>query len=233
MAEQQQALDELTPPWTFRLAESAWGIDPSTKRISLGMVSGRGVGEEGHQFVHGGPVWADRLDGISVRGDVAVAWRTLALAPTDSIGRKLNYARRRLVPWLELHRDDPLLGSPSLVMVEEPFGGPHNQPHPHSFFMLGLMLEALYEVLGVGAMVYTVSPTGWKRPALGAGRGNAKKPALLHWANRHLGYTGVCPHCRGMLARPTTKCGGEPAHDEADALGIAVAASMLLTERRG
>jgi hypothetical protein len=218
VAEQQQALDALTPPWTFALAESAWGIDPSTKRIALGSVSGRGP----------------RTARLDASREVVVAWDTLALGHTEPIGRKLNHARARLVSWLEVHRDDPIAGSPSLVFVEEPFGGAGRaQPHPHAFFMVGLVLEALYEVLGFGAMVYTVSPTAWKRPAMGEGRGNAKKPQTLLWAKRHLGYTGECQWCRGMTAGPHKKCNTEPAHDEADALGIAVAASMLLTERRG
>jgi Holliday junction resolvasome RuvABC endonuclease subunit len=93
------------------------------------------------------------------------------------------------------------------VWVEQPFAFGKPVP-PVSYMVMGAIMVAA--VRATSAVVEAQrSPGAWKRLALGAGFGNAKKPQIVAWARAECGYAGAL-------------------EDEADALGIAVAASRAV-----
>jgi hypothetical protein len=87
--------------------------------------------------------------------------------------------------------------------------------------MLAIVMEALYTA--TGCPVNLIQPSSWKKQA-GLG-GFATKGEILSWA-REQGFTGSCSRCP-----PDGKCKGSPAHDLADALGIARAGWALVNEQ--
>lgn len=94
-------------------------------------------------------------------------------------------------------------GQPDIIVVEQPSGKFKNLP---LYYAAGVVQQALAS-LGVG-FVTTLPPPSWKA-ASGIG-GGANKERIMEWARAELGYTGDI-------------------QDEADALGIATAASKLTT----
>jgi Holliday junction resolvasome RuvABC endonuclease subunit len=91
------------------------------------------------------------------------------------------------------------------VWVEQPFAFGKPVP-PVSYMAMGAIMIAARRV--TAAPVEPCAPPGrWKKLALGPGYGNAKKEQIMVWA-RERGYDGNL-------------------QDEADALGIAVAARAL------
>lgn len=135
---------------------------------------------------------------------------TLSLPqPERDEALRLALAQAAMVSWLGelLTRWEP-----EVVAVESPFA--HGRLVPvESFHVIGVLLA----VLGTyGARVVRLNPGQWKRAALGAGFGGVKKPkrgeafeyAVLTWA-RAAGYLGSLD-------------------DEADAMGIAAAAGVML-----
>lgn len=93
-------------------------------------------------------------------------------------------------------------GPVDLIAVEQPVGA---HVAPASLMCLGVLLASLADV--VGCPVVELTPTMWKKAALG--KGNASKADVMRWAWVAYGHDG-------------------DVQDEADALGVAVAGRMLL-----
>lgn len=194
----------LSPPASLILQEPVWGADPSTLRVATGVLSPGGSG-----------------------AGTGLSWAIRSLGTSPDPARRCSGALTVLIAHYRMLVAEH--GTPILVWVEEPFGGGKATVHPSSQRMLGVVLAALGFVLGIEAVVALVGPQSWKRQALGAGRGHAKKPEVLAWA-QGLGLDEDCSHCRGVVQD------GEPggcrrqgaAHDMADALGIATAAGVSL-----
>lgn len=217
MATEQLGLVELAPPHGLALRDAVWGIDVSTQRVALGMLDFRTPGE--------------------VNIDAA----TCSLAQPSTEGARLVAARGAL---LEFFESAPLAGiftGPSLVVVEMPFATQH-RVHAASYFMVGVVLQALWECLGLSCEIMLLNPSEWKKYAMGAGHGFARKHAILAWA-RSIGFAGTCSSCLDGLAprksvgkgrRAGLDCGSPSHHhDEADAVAMATAGAVLLAKRRG
>lgn len=206
---QASLLPELVPPLALELRDVVWGIDPSVRRIAVGMLA----------------------------PGVEVGWRTLSLEQGHSNASRLWKAVGVLPGWFEQLRDDETFGRPRLVVVEQPFSSGRHVPH-ESLHMVGIVLAALWGALGLGSELVMLNPSEWKSRGLGKGRGFAKKPAILAWARSAAGYEGTCatcgdglqPHVGGKRAGDCTR--PSAAHDEADALGMATAGGVLLELRR-
>lgn len=155
------------PPWSLTPASAVIGVDPSTRRMSAGV-----------------------LLPVAERDGRAFVWDTLSLPQPGTDSLRLAHAQREMVPWL-----GRLLGRwpVELVVVEQPFAAAKHVP-PVSYYTIGVLLAVLgqFEV-----RVEMVTPAQWKKAALGAGRGGVKKPkrgsgeeyAVLSWA-RAAGYAG-------------------------------------------
>jgi hypothetical protein len=151
-------MPELVPPLALSLRDVVWGIDPSTRRIAVGMLA----------------------------PGVEVGWRTLSLEQAQSNAARLWKAVHALPPWFEQLRDDDVFGRPALVVVEQPFSSGRHVPH-ESLHMVGVVLASLWGALGLGAEIAMLNPSEWKSRGLGKGRGFAKKPGILAWARAAAG----------------------------------------------
>jgi hypothetical protein len=116
------------------------------------------------------------------------------------------------------------LGAPDLVHFEMPFSGSGNAVHPQSFFMVGVVLQALFVAFGSGPVIVDVGPMVWKAAALGKGKGHAGKGAVLRWAREACAYEGECAKCGDGTADICAE--KNAAHDEADALAIVTGAGV-------
>lgn len=155
------------PPRSLRLRAPAWGVDPSTLRISVGIV---GAGD----------------------GPPAVTWHTVSLPLKRHAHSPAGWyaaCMRLILPFFkELVLE---YGAPGVVWVEEPFAHGKNKVHPSSNRMLGVLLAALGMLLGLDTVMELVGPMTWKAAALGQGWGHAKPEQYLRWAQEHAGYTGT------------------------------------------
>jgi Holliday junction resolvasome RuvABC endonuclease subunit len=131
----------------------------------------------------------------------------------DSAGRLRGAERAArhllaLTPWIVAHA---LKQQPECVAVEAPYGhgGSQNGAHPSSQQCYGILLA----VLGthIACPIVELSPTQWKDYGLGNAR--ADKAQILQWAQLSHNYDGAL-------------------QDEADAIGVACAASYLLWRER-
>jgi hypothetical protein len=183
----------LTPPRSLTgLERPVWGIDPSTLRVSLAIIAPGIVG-----------------------GEPMIGVRTQPLPQNlPNQARRFWLAYRALVPFFNQAVVE--VGDPVLVLLEEPFGGggkPGQKSartvHPSSNRMLGVILAALGQALGLDTGIELIQPNSWKRLAMGPGRGAAKPVEYLGWAQSEAGYSGVL-------------------EDEAAAIGIATAAGVKL-----
>jgi hypothetical protein len=168
-AERTQPLPGLVdlPPRSLRLRAPVWGVDPSTLRISVGIV---GAGD----------------------GPPAVSWHTVSLPMKKHAHSAAGWyagCLRVILPFLkELIAEH---GVPAMVWVEEPFAHGKNKVHPSSNRMLGVLLAALGMLIGLDTVMELVGPMTWKALALGQGWGHAKPEQYLRWAQEHAGYTGT------------------------------------------
>lgn len=139
---------------------------------------------------------------LSPAGSVAV--RTLSIEQ-DVPHRRLGHALREVIPWLRVP------DAPALVGVEQPFGASMSRVDPQSFYMVGIVLAAIGVVAPAATEVLMLPPQSWKARSVGHGR--AKKYEIMEWAQREHGYTGSL-------------------EDEADAIGVTIAAPVKLMELR-
>jgi len=96
-------------------------------------------------------------------------------------------------------------GLPSLVVVEQPAGTGHNVA-PATWYATGMTAMAVANA--INCPIHMVGPPSWKKEALGAGHGHAKKAEIAEWA-RAQGWVGA-------------------SQDEADTCGIARCAYLRL-----
>lgn len=145
-------------------------------------------------------VWG--VDASTLRVSIAVdAGPPIAL--TKSFTKTRTPTARLAVIWHETREvalQLALSHPPARVVVEQPSGKFANPP---LMYATGVIQAALVDALDVPLSLIAVSK--WK--AASVGHGGAKKPQILAWAQRR-GYTGRL-------------------EDEADALGVAVAATVL------
>jgi Holliday junction resolvasome RuvABC endonuclease subunit len=159
IADRLPGIDEIPRP-----AGTVWGIDPSTKRISVAVIEPDDYpADESRLHVH-----------------------TLSL-PTGHFARRLAGALDYLLQWL------PQLisryGAPVCVLVEEPFGGTgQTQVHPSSNRTLGVLLAALSTCLPHSTAIELCGPGSWKARSVGHGR--ASKDDVMAWAIAACGYAG-------------------------------------------
>jgi hypothetical protein len=192
---------ELVPPRSVlgELAGPVWGIDPSTRRISVA-----------------------RLLPPSARVDPSLTEPRMMLEDTLSLeqggphrGARLSKARPRLAEWFAAEL--AFEGEPHVVALEEPFGAMFKGKRQVPVIGLeiqGMLLAALWEAFGLRTEVMLVSPSTWKKAAMGAGHGFAKPPAYMAWAREACGYAGDL-------------------EDEAAALGVATWGALEVVKRRG
>lgn len=185
-----------TPPASLRLGVNVWGLDVSTRRISVGVLQGTARDEPPE-----------------------IGWFSLDVEQHGGGAARLAWLHDALPGFLgKLISAAPPRG----VLVEQPYGQGKARPHPQSYYVVGVVLCALALDLRDVATVEVVDPSSWKRDALGQGHGFARKPEILAWA-RAAGYPGDCPRCGGQ-GRDCDVPGR--AHDEADALGVATCAGV-------
>lgn len=188
----------LSPLDELQLTAPAWGIDPSTKRCAVGVVTTSRKIRYDHLVLRQGPEAA-----------------RIVMAEED-----LEAWFRRLIT---------MYGMPGLVVVEQPFAGGMGSKvrvHPQSYYLMAATLSAVFRATGGRADVHTVTPTEWKREGMGDGRGATGKSGILRFAQEMLGFSGDCEGCHANDAVKCVKQG--PAHDEADAQVIAIAAARRL-----
>ena len=155
------------------------------------------------------PVWGfdvstRRISMGVLSADGSVAARTLSIEQGDP-HKRLAYALREVIPWLRVPE------APALVGVEQPFGASMNRVDPQSFYMVGIVLAAVGVVAPAATEVLMLPPQSWKSRSVGHGR--AKKHEIMAWAREQHGYTGSL-------------------EDEADAIGVTIAAPVKLLELR-
>lgn len=113
---------------------------------------------------------------------------------------------------------------PHIAFVEQPSG---RSASPQLVYAIGVIQEALYDALEFvhqhPVEVRTIPSSRWKEIATGSGW--SPKPKTLRWARNAHGYEGTCL-CLELGEKNCKR--GTPAHDEADAIGIAVAGRRLL-----
>jgi hypothetical protein len=192
------------PPYSCRLDDNVWGLDISTRRVSVGVAQGRGPGvaPEVGWFSH---------EVEQHQGDPA---------------RRLVRLAETLPPFLAHIAS---AAPPAAVLAEQPYGQGKSRPHPQSYYVVSVVLVALGQAFP-DARIDVIDPTSWKCDALGAGKGAAKKPAILGWAQATLGYPGDCRKCHGEgKGRCDEAC---RAHDEADCLGVTTCAAIRWSRDR-
>lgn len=164
MAE-QASFEQLRPPVSLRLGDPVWGIDPSTLRVSVGILEPRALAAP------------------------TLSWRTCSLPrKSPDPARWFAGALGVLVPFFRGLVD--AYGVPILVDVEEPFAGGKTRVHPSSNRMIGVILAALGHVLGAQAESRLVQPNVWKSRGLGQGFGTCTPAVYTAWARDVAGYTG-------------------------------------------
>lgn len=172
MTAAQEALSpSLQPPHGLTLPGPVWGLDPSTVRLSVGIVDAHGP------------------------EDLLLLWHTVSYSTAGGMDRRLAAALGELLRELTELRNR--YGKPMAVFLEEPFGGSDNpgkggkiiKPHPHSFYFVAVVLCALGHLFS-DVPVTMIAPTTWKAKAMGQGHGHAKKPEIMEWAHA-VGYTGA------------------------------------------
>jgi hypothetical protein len=201
VSDMAMGLSDSVPPRSLlaSLPGPVWGIDPSTQRISLGIVSPGGVEARTLSLAQGGDHPGVRL----ARAESALCVWFAQLARLD---------------WPSPDGRAPRL-IPVALAVEEPFGEGHGAPPVQLQMMCGVVLAAVWRQFGTRTRVLMkgrganigVPPGTWKAQAMGAGHGRARKPEITAWAQRACGWPGV------SATRP---------QDEADALGIATWAAL-------
>ena len=132
--------------------------------------------------------------------------------PTLSGGQRLDHVYRQTRAFVASVAEE---WPPGIALVEQPSG---KQENPALSYLVGVVQAAVYagvqEALAVPLCVDTVTSSEWKKIACGAGnlykpkRGEDRPYEVLEWAQRK-GYPGT-------------------SWDEADALGIAVAARLTV-----
>lgn len=185
-----------TPPQSLRLPGAVWGFDCSTTVIALAIVNPQDDDT---------PEVGTFIHGVRDR---------------DKGARRLAALHDDLRPFLE--RFLPL-APPIAVLVEQPFGQGKARPHPQSYYIVSVVLTALAQALPDECAIGVIDPSSWKRDSMGDGHGFATKREILGWALAH-GLAHDCHECHGEGEGDCPKAG--PAHDEADALGVATAAAV-------
>lgn len=201
------------PPASLTPENAIWGIDPSTRRMSVAVLV---------------PVAARERLGVTVVVD------TLSLPqPEKNEALRLAEAQAAMVPWL-----GGLLATwrPEVVVVESPFA--HGRLVPvESFHVIGVLLA----VLGTfGVRVERLNPGQWKKAAMGAGAGGTKKPPVKCPRRgghdfRVVGDAVECSKCGAAYGVLTwARAAGYDGYswDEADAIGLATAGGVVLERRR-
>jgi len=192
------------PPLSCRLTENVWGLDVSTRRIAVGVVQGHGPDRQPE-----------------------VGWFSHEIEQhAGDPARRLARLLETLPPFLQRMGD---VAPPAGVLVEQPYGQGKARPHPQSYYVVAIALALLGQAFPA-ARIDVVEPTSWKCDALGAGRGFAKKPAILAWARETLWYPGDCRKCHGEGKGPCDEAAR--AHDEADCLGVATCAAIRWSRDR-
>lgn len=129
-----------------------WGIDPSSVRVSLGILAG---------------------------ADPKLEVRSVALSQVTSRTQRFEIAFARQVAFFQKAIFD--IGTPDVVYLEEPYVPKDRSGQPTHLYMYGVTLAALGQALGVVDTI-EIPPQTWKSKALGAGRGRAEKPEIMRWA---------------------------------------------------
>lgn len=151
---------DLQPPGSLSLPAPVYGVDPSTRRISVACVKD-------------GLEWA----------------QTLSLPLVKDKQRRYGQWYRALVPWIaDLSWGGP--GFPSHVYVEEPFMPRDRRQPPASYYLMGVLWAALETALPLNVRFEEISAPAWKKRAMGEGKGAAKPEAYMAWARDVAGYTG-------------------------------------------
>jgi hypothetical protein len=172
MNEQSTLSPALAPPHSLNLPGAVWGMDPSTKRLSVAAVLPWDPAGEGNRL----------------------AIETFSYSQAGAMQHRLAAALRTLLHGItDLRRRT---GDPVAIYLEEPFGGSDKpgpggkiiKPHPNSFYFLGVVLNALGHCFAE-VPVTLLAPTTWKAKAIGQGHGFAKKPEIMAWAHS-VGYEG-------------------------------------------
>jgi hypothetical protein len=213
MNEQSTLSPSLAPPHSLNLPGPVWGMDPSTKRLSVAVLAPRF-----RPVFEPPPTYKPNTEiptpDVGKEAFVAVDIETFSYSQAGAMQHRLAAALRTLLHGItDLRRRT---GDPVAIYLEEPFGGSDKpgpggkiiKPHPNSFYFLGVVLNALGHCFAE-VPVTLLAPTTWKAKAIGQGHGFAKKPEIMAWAHS-IGYEGNL-------------------EDEADALGVATAGAVILT----
>lgn len=196
-------LEGLAPPQSLRLDRPVWGVDPSTAVMAF---AGLLPGTRDDRYADVGPRIA--VESVRLPG------------PGEPIHRRWRLSCSLLCT--AVTRLTQEWGVPGLVLVEQPFSTGH-KTEPTSYYAIGALLIALGDLRLQETDVEMVPPQSWKKAATGLGRlvsnvgskrdqWKAEKRRLVEWAQR-AGYAGSDSN-------------------EADAVGLATAAGVLLEQRR-
>jgi hypothetical protein len=172
MSAQEALSASLRPPHGLSLPGPVWGLDPSTHRLSAGIVC--------------------------MPGDT-FHWQTCSYSQAGTMEARLARGLGDLLRFFVQLRDE-CGGRPHGIFLEEPFGGMERfnpatkkkelvKPHPNAFYFVGLVRCALGHLFAEPE-VQLIGPPSWKSKALGEGHGFAKKPEIMQWA-QEIGYTGM------------------------------------------
>lgn len=143
---------------------------------------------------------------VAVHSSSRVEWTgTKAISQESSKQLRLARAAADLSAWFKQIVQER--GAPRLVVLEQPFAA-GRKVHPQSQYMLGAVQIALCWGVSAHVDVRMLGPSQWK--SLAWGNGAAGKEELMRRALAEYG--------RAMML----------SQDEADAIGIAVAATMLV-----
>ena len=198
-------LPGLSPPASLRISAPVWGVDPSTKRMAFAALIPPPLEVELEHDI-------DAPERAPV-----LRWATVSLPEHKAQHVRFAAWAGRIGHFVEACREE--WGAPALIAVEQPFSSSH-QTEPVSYMALTCLL------VGLGlrvpeAEVVVLPPQSWKAKATGRGstghglskteRRKQEKARLMEWA-RAAGYAGQV-------------------QDEADAVGIATAAGVILDGR--
>jgi len=142
---------------------TVWGIDPSTRRVAVGVIE---------------------PDDYPGHDEPRVHVHTLSM-PTGHFAHRLAHGHANLLAWLP--RVAARYGTPISVLVEEPMGATMSRVHPSSQRALGVLLSALSATLPRTEIDLCV-PGTWKARSVGHGR--ASKTDVMNWAISSCGYGG-------------------------------------------
>lgn len=196
------------PPWSLAPERAVFGIDPSTRRMSVAVLLP--VAERGPAFrVH-----------------------TLSLPQPPDPVRRLALALDELQPWIVGLVAEH---APELVLVEQPFAAAKHVP-PASYYVLGVLL-AIVGGRGVRVEVTQPSSWKSLALGQGGGRAykpgecNVPPTKRHRWALPAPGGAELCVKCGASYPVLTwARAAGYEGvlWDEADAIGIAAAGGVLL-----